>query len=409
MSNLIKFFLLLVFSLVFLSGCSSDENSSDENPFTYGLLDIFNIDYKSGFFNGLFVKSASEIKSDKIQNLSEHLYNEEDLKSINKNLDRAFVKYDIQFKNHKDLVDSLWSSGDFYRIEESKLNPKETLIDYYLFLQYHLNTQERNLTFPSPLNEEMLKVEILFLNNSINYLERLEFNGEYDILRDDLVIFSRKLLYEEIINTVYEDKSQVKPYEKIPGVINRFVAEFSNIGLLSRVETLLGIPDSVISRGMGMDLVTLYSGMGNYTVDDVNTLALILTVKMRLSGTNMKLEQFIHVQTSISQIETELNELKKDMELLNLNGELGWVKERMLRCINYLEKVKSIYSLNTDIEDVDLRTIFIELQIREDFYALDMLSNSLKDVMDKEDYWSEVEKIKKYVNDGLDDELKDLH
>ena len=38
-----------------------------------------------------------------------------------------------------------------------------------------------------------------------------------------------------------------------------------------------------------------------------------------------------------------------------------------------------------------------------------MLSNSLKDVMDKEDYWSEVEKIKKYVNDGLDEELKDLH
>lgn len=341
---------------------------------------------------GMFTSNEAKWAEDKKLDISKPLYSEklQDMAEIE--LEETKLRFEKQLYPYRAMVDQLWATEGFYRNQEAKISPKETLIDFYLFMEYHQDTQLRNLHFPKNVSKELLIVEALFAEKAIDYLESLDLGEHYTYLQNDLLTHYKNMYKEELVNILYEGLNQLDLTVRVPNIINRYEAIFDNNGLLDRVKIQLGIPDSVISRGMGLDLVTLYGGTGDFTPDDVKKLALLLTIEMKISGANMKLEKFFHVTNSIDGLGDDLISLRKDVELINTTGELSWVKTRMGRSIDYLDKIYKFYNGNS--EHLTVNDIFIELQVREDFYALGLLSEHIKEVMDNEEYWTELEKLK---------------
>lgn len=367
MNNIIKFIFPLILFSVVLSGC-----------------DIVNND----LLDKIRWKSKVDIKSEKLEDVNIPLYGDILQGMAVEQLTETEVRFQDKINIYQGIVDELWETKGFYKNQDLNLSPQEHLIDFYLFMEYHKDTQIRNLNFPSVIRDELLIVETLFVGKALKHLESIEVGENYEVLKNDLLTHYRNMYREELINELYEGLNQLDLSVRIPGIIERYNSEFENKGLRERIKLQLGIPDSVISRGMGLDLVTLYGGTGDYTPEDIDKLAVVLSLEMQLSGANMKLEQFFKVTSSIDGLGSEIELLKKDIEFLNLTGELSWVKERMLRCITYLDSIHQFYSGSTN--NVKIEDIFIELQIREDFYALGLLSVNLKEVMDNENYWEEL-------------------
>lgn len=328
--------------------------------------------------------------------LNEHVFSKLDNKKslqMTRELDKRFS---YKIKSYKPLVDKLWNTQGFYRMS-SKSTEKEALIDFYLFMEYHKDTQKRNLQYPEFLQDDLMLVESMFMRRAINYIDRRKFNNEkYRVLRDDLVTLNRNLYREEVLNILYEGHQQVDLLVRMPNIIERSDEEMKNIGIRSRLKKVLGIPDSVVSRGMGVDMVTLYST--DHSIEDADTyrMALMLAMEMKLSGISLRLERFFHATNSIKGVSSELRQLRRDVKLLTDTGEFGWVRGRMLRSISHLEKVHSFYSGKGGKGSVN--QIFVDLKTREDFYALRMLSDDLQSIMDKEDNWDDVESARKVLS-----------
>lgn len=327
--------------------------------------------------------------------LTDHIYSDyERDKSVR--LTREVEKrFKHNTKSYSGIVNNLWNTEGFYR-STAKSTEKEALIDFYLFMEYHKDTQKRNLQFPEFLQDDLLLVESMFANRAISYIEKREFkNKKYAVLRDDLVTLNRNLYREEVLNILYEGHQQVDLLIRMPNIIDRNNAEMKNKGIRKRLKEVLGVPDSVISRGMGVDLVTLYTEFDPVPDVDTHHMAVMLAMEMKLSGINMRLERFFHVTNSLDGVSSELKMLRRDVKTLNPGGEFGWVRKRMLRSIDHLEKVHAFYQGKKPMRSVN--QIFIDLKTREDFYALNMLSEHLQVVMDREDYWDEVDEVRKIL------------
>lgn len=363
--------------LVPMYGCDVDEITFDD------------------VLKGLFEVRAGSLDDGK--RLDEHVYSTyEQEKSIlaTKEVDERFSHIT---NNYVHTVNNFWKKEGFYK-HGGLLSDKERLIDFYLFMEYHKDVQERNLQFPDYLHEDLLVMEAMFAKKAIDHIDTLEIaNTEMRVLRDDMVTLYRNMYREEMINILYEGHMQVDVLTRIPNITERYTHEFDNRGLRNRVRYVLGIPDSVISRGIGLDMVTLYGNGSRVEDGDASKLALLLAMEMRLSGISMRLERFFHATNSLSGLNTDLNELRKDVTVLRPSPELYWVKERMLRSIDYLNGVYLFYKGDRKLTSAD--QIFMDLKTREDFYALGMLSKNIKEVMDREDYWDEAEEIKQQMDE----------
>lgn len=346
----------------------------------------------SGFTLVKGVFTGSEDESEYVES---SYYSEDDTLTADNEFKEINIRFERELKNYRPTVNELWNSEGFYRNQEETISPKESLIDFYLFMEYHKDTQIRNLSFPTTIRDELLIVEALFAEKAIIYIEDLDVGENYSVLKNDLVTHYKKMYREEVLNILYEGKNQLDLSVRIPNIVDRYNEVFENSGIYDDIKYKLNVPDSVISRGMGLNVVTLYSGVGDYTEHDVRKLALILNIEMKISGASMKLDKFFHVTSSIDGLGEELDGLRKDVKLLNTTGELNWVKVRMINSIDYLDKIYAFYTGKN--KNIELKDIFIELQVREDFYALGLLSDNLKEVMDNEDYWYELEKIKEEI------------
>lgn len=344
---------------------------------------------------GLFEVRAGSLDDGK--RLDEHVYSTyEQEKSIvsTKEVDERFSHITNKYLH---TVNNFWKKEGFYK-HGGLLSDKERLIDFYLFMEYHKDVQERNLQFPEYLQEDLLVMEAMFAKKAIDHIDTLEIaNKEMSVLRDDMVTLYRNMYREEMINILYEGHMQVDVITRIPNITERYTHEFDNRGLRNRVRYVLGIPDSVISRGIGLDMVTLYGNGSRVEEGDASKLAILLAMEMRLSGISMRLERFFHATNSLSGLNTDLSELRKDVNVLRPSAELYWVKERMLRSIDYLNGVYLFYKGERTLTSAD--QIFMDLETREDFYALGMLSDNIKEVMDREDYWDEAEAIKQQMDE----------
>lgn len=344
---------------------------------------------------GLFEVRAGSLDDGK--RLDEHVYSTyEQEKSIvsTKEVDERFSHITNKYVH---TVNNFWKKEGFYK-HGGLLSDKERLIDFYLFMEYHKDVQERNLQFPEYLQEDLLVMEAMFAKKAIDHIDTLEIaNKEMSVLRDDMVTLYRNMYREEMINILYEGHMQVDVITRIPNITERYTHEFDNRGLRNRVRYVLGIPDSIISRGIGLDMVTLYGNGSRVEEGDASKLAILLAMEMRLSGISMRLERFFHATNSLSGLNTDLSELRKDVNVLRPSAELYWVKERMLRSIDYLNGVYLFYKGERTLSSAD--QIFMDLETREDFYALGMLSDNIKEVMDREDYWDEAEAIKQQMDE----------
>lgn len=344
---------------------------------------------------GLFEVRAGSLDDGK--RLDEHVYSTyEQEKSVvsTKEVDERFSHITNKYVH---TVNNFWKKEGFYK-HGGLLSDKERLIDFYLFMEYHKDVQERNLQFPEYLQEDLLVMEAMFAKKAIDHIDTLEIaNKEMSVLRDDMVTLYRNMYREEMINILYEGHMQVDVITRIPNITERYTHEFDNRGLRNRVRYVLGIPDSVISRGIGLDMVTLYGNGSRVEEGDASKLAILLAMEMRLSGISMRLERFFHATNSLSGLNTDLSELRKDVNVLRPSAELYWVKERMLRSIDYLNGVYLFYKGERTLTSAD--QIFMDLETREDFYALGMLSDNIKEVMDREDYWDEAEAIKQQMDE----------
>ena len=344
---------------------------------------------------GLFEVRAGSL--DDGRRLDEHVYSTyEQEKSVvsTKEVDERFSHITNKYVH---TVNNFWKKEGFYK-HGGLLSDKERLIDFYLFMEYHKDVQERNLQFPEYLQEDLLVMEAMFAKKAIDHIDTLEIaNKEMSVLRDDMVTLYRNMYREEMINILYEGHMQVDVITRIPNITERYTHEFDNRGLRNRVRYVLGIPDSVISRGIGLDMVTLYGNGSRVEEGDASKLAILLAMEMRLSGISMRLERFFHATNSLSGLNTDLSELRKDVNVLRPSAELYWVKERMLRSIDYLNGVYLFYKGERTLTSAD--QIFMDLETREDFYALGMLSDNIKEVMDREDYWDEAEAIKQQMDE----------
>lgn len=344
---------------------------------------------------GLFEVRAGSLDDGK--RLDEHVYSTyEQEKSVvsTKEVDDRFNHLTSKYVH---TVNKFWKNEGFYK-HGGLLSDKERLIDFYLFMEYHKDVQERNLQFPEYLQEDLLVMEAMFAKKAIDHIDTLEIaNKEMSVLRDDMVTLYRNMYREEMINILYEGHMQVDVLTRIPNITERYTHEFDNRGLRNRVRYVLGIPDSVISRGIGLDMVTLYGNGSRVEDGDASKLALLLAMEMRLSGISMRLERFFHATNSLSGVNNDLSELKKDVTVLRPSSELYWVKERMLRSIDYLNGVYLFYKGERTLTSAD--QIFMDLETREDFYALGMLSDNIKEVMDREDFWDEAEEIRQQMDE----------
>jgi hypothetical protein len=341
---------------------------------------------------GLFQVNPGSSGNEKDLNLP--LYDNFEQEKSKKETLELEERFSYKTEPYTGLVDKLWETEGFYRNKEEGLSEKELMIDFYLFMEYHKDTQRRNLQFPEFLQKDLLLIEALFVKRALAFIEEQELK-EYEVLRDDMVTMYRNMYREELLNILYEGKQQVNVLERMPNILDRYNSELVNVGLRDKLKAQLGVPDTVVARGMGLDLITLYNDFEELPEGDTKELAIILTMEMRLSGINMRLERFFHVTNSLDGLDTDLVELRKDAELIPAGGSLAWSKDRMIRSIDYLESVYLFYKGETKYDTAD--QIFIDLQTREDFYALGMLSKNIKQVMDKEDYWEEVEDIRKLL------------
>lgn len=327
--------------------------------------------------------------------LDEHIYSEYEQEKSVRMTREVEKRFKYKTTSYTGLVNNLWNTEGFYK-STAKSTEKEALIDFYLFMEYHKDTQKRNLQFPEFLQKDLLLVEAMFANRAIHYIEKRDFkNKKYKVLRDDLVTLNRNLYREEVLNILYEGHQQVDLLVRMPNIIDRNNSEMKNIGMRKRLKAVLGVPDSVISRGMGVDLVTLYTEFDPVPDVDTHHMAVMLAMEMKLSGINMRLERFFHVTNSLKGVSSELAVLRRDVKTLNPGGEFGWVRARMLRSIDHLENVHEFYRGKKPMKSVN--QIFIDLKTREDFYALSMLSEHLQVVMDREDYWDEVEEVRQIL------------
>lgn len=374
--NGVKRSVFFIFLLLILSGC--------ENKFDMKL------NTKDLFYDFFKVNAGSD---DVAKSQQDHLYSDFDREKSVLDTQEINERFEHKIVLYRELVDRLWESDGFYKNADVNLTDKEAMIDFYLFTEYHKDSQMRNLYFPEFLQKDLLLIEALFLERSIEFIESREMD-EYSVLRDDLVVLYRNMYREELLNILYEGLMQVDMLVRVPNVIDRYNAEIENVGIKDRLRTQLGIPDTVISRGMGLDLITLYSDTNKLPEGDTRELAIILTMEMRLTGISMRLDRFFHVTNSLEGLGKDLKELRRDAELIPSGG-LGWSRERMLRSIDYLEDVYLFYKGEKKYESAE--QIFIDLQTREDFYALGMLTENIKIVMDKEDYWEEVESIRQQL------------
>lgn len=374
-----------ILPLLLLGGCegkfNSDSSSGEKSEFSFEKM-----------VKGLFQVNIGG--TDKEKDMSKPLYSNFDFEKAEKEVLEIEERFTHKTESYKALVDKLWETEGFYRNTEKGLSEKELMIDFYLFMEYHKDTQIRNLQFPEFLQKDLLLIESLFVKKAIDFINEQELN-DYDVLRDDMITLYRNMYREELLNILYEGKNQVNVIDRMPNIVDRYNAEMKNVGIRDKLKAQLGVPDTVIARGMGLDLITLYSEMDKLPEGDTKELAIILTMEMRLSGINMRLERFFHVTNSLEGLGKDLVELRKDAELIQPGGTLGWAKDRMLRSINYLEDVYLFYKGEKEYKSAD--QIFVTLQTREDFYALGMLSKNIKEVMDKEDYWEEVEDIRKLL------------
>lgn len=334
--------------------------------------------------------------------LTEHLYSDYDRNKAIEDTKQMEERFSYEIAPYQRVANQLWQKEGFYKNQEKNISPRDTLIDFYLFMEYHKDTQRRNLQFPEVLQKDLLLIEALFMKKAIDYVSGQNL-GKYNILRDDMVTLYRNMYREELLNILYEGHEQIELYDRIPNIISRYNSEIKNIGLSYRLKKELGIPDTLIARGMGSHLITLYNQSGDLAEGDVKKFAIILAMEMRLTGISMRLERFFHVANSLEGLGQELTELRKDVELIRPTGDLDWVQQRMLRSIDYLQNVYLYYIGKKKYTSVE--QVFMNLQTREDFYALGMLSDQIKKVMDKEDYWEEVDRIKKLM---LEDRYKNM-
>lgn len=378
----------MLMMLLLLTGCTVGE--------------IVDVSVIKDFVGNLFEVNVGDENVQK--DISEPVYTDFE---INQSYDQM-LEVEERFSHHivkyTDLVDRMWEKEGYYKKMDDVdkgLSEKEMLIDFYLFMEYHKDTQIRNLQFPHVLQKDLLLIEVLFAKKAIDYINDQEFI-EYAVLRDDLVKLYRDMYREEMINILFEGHQQVIIMDRIPNIVDRFNEEMDNRKIKDRLQFYLGIPDTVISRGMGLDLITLYSEMGRLPEGDIRKLAMIMNMEMKLSGINMRLERFFYITNSLEGLGDELVELRKDVDLIAVGSSMDWVRERMHRSINHLEDLYLYYKGEKEFGSVE--DVFIKLQTREDFYALNLLGESIKEVMDLEEYWGEIENIKKELEEKeLDD------
>ena len=348
-------------------------------------------------FYGVFHVSESDKASESRKDLGKSLYKKTTREVVNSKVRSMEKRFKYKMKPYAKTVNTLWETEGFYNRnlkKEKSPTPKEELIDFYLFMEYHKDTQLRNLQFPKEIRESLLITEAMFSRKAITYMMSRDL-GKYNILKQDLIIHYKNMYQEELVNILYEDPKQVDVLERMPDLLKRYNFELTNNGLLHKIKKHLGVPHSVISRGIGTDMITIYDGFSDGVSDgDIHKLAILLTIEMRLTGANTRIEKFFTVTNSLDGLEQHLKSLEKDLEMLNLEGNLSWVKPRMKRSIDYLERLNGFYKGKASLE---LSDVFITLQTREDFYALGMLSTALKDVMDSEDYWMNVSDIQKQL------------
>ena len=374
----------LVCGVMLLSGCDVEGEIRRVKELSF-----------SDVLKGLFEVRAGGLSDDK--DLDEHVYSTYDQEKSLLQTVETEERFVHKTRGYVGVVNKFWVKEGFYK-HGGMLSDKERLIDFYLFMEYHKDVQKRNLQFPEYLQKDLLLMEAMFAKKAIDHVDTLDIhNKEMSVLRDDMVTLYRNMYREELINVLYEGHQQVDVVTRIPNIMDRYTHEFDNRGLRERVRAVLGIPDSVISRGIGLDMVTLYGNGTSVDDGDASKLAVLLAMEMRLSGINMRLERFFHVTNSLDGLGTDLVELEKDVRVVRPQPELLWVQERMLRSIDYLDSVYLYYRGDRKLNSAS--QIFMDLETREDFYALGMLSKNIKEVMDREDYWDEAEEIKQQMDD----------
>lgn len=349
-------------------------------------------------FYGIFHESENDKAAESKKSLQKSLYKKTTREVVNSKVRVMEKRFSYKMKPYKKAVNAIWKTDGFYRKTSGKKKPvssKEELIDFYLFMEYHKDTQLRNLQFPKEIREGLLVSEAMFARKAITYIMKKDL-GEYNVLKQDLIIHYKNLYQEELVNILYEDSKQLDVLERLPDLIKRYNFELENDGFMHKIKTYLGVPNSVISRGIGTDMVTIYDGFDSTVSEgDIHKLAILLTMEMRLTGANTRIEKFFSMTNSLDGLDKHLNNLEKDLKLMNLNDNLTWVKPRMRRSINYLERLNGFYQGKNSLE---LSDVFITLQTREDFYALGMLSDALKEVMDSQDYWNAVSEIQRTLD-----------
>lgn len=317
------------------------------------------------------------------------LYSQYEIANAETDLVITENRFKSSLNHFKPTVNRLWYREGFDKfLNDSKQNPKEQLISFYLFMEYHKDTQLRNLQYPKSISKSLLTTEAVFAKKAIRTIDRKDL-GQYNELRNELVTLYKNMYREELLNILYENASQVDLTTRIPNIVNRYNAEYKDIGLDKKVKKLLDLSVQLEGRGIGAEKDTLYEGSNSLDSDHIKTLANLLTIEMQLSGLNMKLEKYFYVKNGLVGVPTEIKELKKEIKDLKLPLYLRWVKPRMLRSLSYLDSVYQFYSGKKKISKSQ---VFIKLKTREDFYSLEKLSDSVEIIIDETDSWGEVER-----------------